>query len=162
VKDQVVSNTSDNNVQTKVIGIYLIIISGIFYLLWLSEIVPATISNEIPKTVKEAGLFTNPVHVLDLAIILPGIFISGILLLKGNSIGLFLAPIMLTFFILMDLTIAFLMMMMIERGFEGSLMIAGLMVFLALISLVFLVWFFRSEKKESISATKTAEPRLMI
>lgn len=125
----------------KLTGVYFLIISILFYFLWLSEIIPSTLKNIVPKTLSDTGLFTNPVHVIDLSVILPGIFITGILLLKKKSIGFFLAPIFLTFFIIMDLTIGGLMILMKQRGLEADLSVATIMGVLALVSFIFLAGF---------------------
>ena len=42
-------------------------------MLWLSELIPASLSGEVPKSVTDAGLWVNPIHVLDLAVLLPGL-----------------------------------------------------------------------------------------
>lgn len=44
------------------IGFYFIIIPVLFYFMWLSEIIPAIFQGTTPKTVVEAGLFTNVAH----------------------------------------------------------------------------------------------------
>lgn len=49
----------------------------------------------------EAGLLTNPVHVLDLSLLLPGLLLSGISLLRRRPLGLLLSPLMLWFAALM-------------------------------------------------------------
>jgi len=130
----------------KVIGIYFIVIAILFYFLWLSELVPSIIDGITPKILLEAGLPTNPVHVLDLAIILPGIFIIGILLLRNKKFGLIMTPVMLVFFILMDITIGSLSVMMQQKGLEGSLTLTTVMFVLALFSLVLLTWYLRNIK----------------
>ena len=129
------------NTARKVIGTYFITIATLFYILWLSEIVPAVIHDTTPKTLLDAGLPTNPVHVIDLAVFLPGIFITGILLIKNIKPGLILTPVMLMFFVLMDITIASLNAMMQQKGLEGSVYVSFVMVALALISLVLLIWY---------------------
>jgi hypothetical protein len=127
-----------------VTGIYFLSISLVFGLLWLSEIIPSTIKGEIPPTLAEAGLFTNPVYVLDLAIVLPGIFLVGIFLMRKRPAGLILAPVVLTFLILMDLTIAFLTVMMVQTGISESMVVAIVMLILALVSLVLLMRFLKT------------------
>src|ERR1700740_3180814 len=92
----------------KITGIYLLFTSCLFYFLWLSEIVPAIETNATPKSIKEAGLFSNPVQIIDLSILLPGVLATGILLLFNRKIAFHFTPILLTFFILMDLTICLL------------------------------------------------------
>lgn len=127
-------------------GIYFLIISVLFYVLWLAEIIPASIQNSPPKSLTETGLLTNGVHVLDLSVILPGIFITGIFLLKRISLGFVLTPIILTFFILMDITIGMLALVMDMKGVESNLMLTAIMFALALVSLAMLVWYLKSMK----------------
>ena len=97
-------------------GVYLVIVSLLFYTLWLSDIIPAIINHDVPNALKETGLVTNPVHVLDLSIILPGLFIAGMLLIRRNSFAYRLTPVILTFMILMDVTIIFLTIVMFLHG----------------------------------------------
>jgi hypothetical protein len=133
----------------KVVGIYFLIIASLFYLLWLSEIIPAALQNTIPKSLIEIGLFTNPVHVIDLSLFLPGLFITGVLVLRKKRMGLLLVPVMLTFFILMDISIAFLAIMLAMRGFESNAAITVVMMTLALFSLILLIWYLRNIKQPS-------------
>jgi hypothetical protein len=127
----------------KIIGTYFIVIAGLFYFLWLSEIVPAIMSYRAPKILTDAGLPTNPVHVLDLAIVLPGIFITGIQLLRNDKIGLLFTPVFLMFFVLMYTTIAALSAMMMQKGLEGSIALTVIMSGLALFSLALLIWYMK-------------------
>jgi len=76
-------------------SVVLIAIGSVFYLLWLSEIVPATLSGTIPEALAEAGLPTNPVHVLDLALFLPAAVVAGGLLARRRALGYVLAPVVL-------------------------------------------------------------------
>lgn len=138
-----------NSFIRKFTGIYFIVISCVFTLLWLSEIIPAVLGNTTPQSLIETGLITNPVHVIDLSVFLPGIFLTGIFLLKNKSNGFILAPVFLMFFILMDLTIGFLIVMMNVKGIEGDLTLAFVMSALALLSLVILIWYLRITKSNS-------------
>jgi len=146
----------------KVVGIYFIVISSTFYLLWLSEIIPAGIQNSSPKNLLDSGLFTNPVHVIDLSVFLPGIFIVGVLMLRGTQLGILLTPVTLTFFVLMDFTIGLLIMDMKERGLEGSSGIAFLMAILGVISLFFLMWHLKEIKAEEFKILKNAKMHVTI
>ncbi|HMQ61272.1 MAG TPA: hypothetical protein PKE06_11435 [Flavilitoribacter sp.] len=118
---------------------FLISIAGLFYLLWLSEVVPATLGNQTPDSLVQTGLFTNPVHVLDLSVCLPGLILTGILLLKNKPMGRMLAPVMLTFCILMDITIGSLVVVMNRHGIEGGWFLTVIMGGLAGVSAV-LLW----------------------
>ncbi|MDQ0802120.1 hypothetical protein [Arthrobacter sp. SLBN-112] len=65
----------------------LIATSALFTLLWLSEIVPDLLAGRPSTSAAYWAVPTNPVHVLDLALFLPGVFASGILLLRRRRIG---------------------------------------------------------------------------
>jgi hypothetical protein len=140
---------TDGQFIIRFIGIYFIVIALVFYFLWLSEILPAIMNDATPKSLLETGLMTNPVHVIDIAIFLPGLFITGIVLLKRKKIGLLLAPVLLTFFILMDITIGGLIFMLKSRGLEGNYMITVIMSLLAVFSAVLLAIYLKSMKVKS-------------
>jgi hypothetical protein len=127
-------------------GFYLILISVMFYLLWLAEIIPSIIKNTLPKSLVDTGLFTNGVHVIDLAVFLPAVFITGAFLLKRKSFGFILTPVMLTFFVLMDITIGMLVVVMKMKGVENNLTLTAIMAVFALISLTLLIWYLKSVK----------------
>ena len=123
----------------KLNAFYFLIISICFYCLWLWDIIPAMMDNTIPQGVIAGGLFTNPVQVIDLSIFLPGIFITGVLLLNQKPLGRIFSPILLTFFILMNFTIALLTIVMIKEGVSSSYTVAYVMAFLGLFSLALLL-----------------------
>jgi hypothetical protein len=130
----------------KFTGTYFIFVSVIFYLMWLSEIIPAILGRTVPHSLVESGLITNPVHVIDLSVLLPGTFITGILLLKGKKPGIIFAPAILMFFVLMYLTIAFLIVFMENKGLAGDLTVALIICLQAPLSAVILILYLRSIK----------------
>lgn len=113
-------------------GGYFIFLALLFAGLWLSDILPAVLFNHAPKDLEL--LPTNPVHVLDLSIVLPGFFITGILLIRHHKPGYFLAPVMLTFSVLMQATIVVLMLFLGEHGKNTPPEITWFMFILTLIS----------------------------
>lgn len=128
----------------RVIGIYFVVIASVFYLLWLGEIVPSVWSGERPATLTSAGLPTNPVQVLDLSFFLPGIFLTGFLLFRNHTTGLMLAPVLLVFFVLMDITI--LVIFLAQHAAGAALNLVGVILIpaLSLLSLAGLLWFLRN------------------
>lgn len=122
----------------KITALYFLILSLLFCLLWLSEILPAVLDHSVPKTITDAGLFTNPVHVLDLSVLLPGIFITGILLYKQKPIAYFLSPVLLTFIFLMDMTIAILTLVMADKGVSKDISVSYIMSGFAVVSVILL------------------------
>lgn len=81
---------------TKWIGTFLIILSSMIALLWLSIIVPPLIDGSIiPKSVEHYTTLT--VQGFDLSIFHPIAFISGLLLLKKRPFGYFMSSVTIVF-----------------------------------------------------------------
>jgi hypothetical protein len=78
------------------VSIFLVLLAGAFALLWLSEDVPAIVDGTASQTLREAGLPTNPVHVLDLGLFLPAAAVAGVQLRRHRPWGYVLAPVVLT------------------------------------------------------------------
>jgi hypothetical protein len=55
----------------------VVALAAVFSLLWLSTIVPAMPSGDTPEELRDVGLPTNPIHVLDLAAFLPAALLAG-------------------------------------------------------------------------------------
>ncbi len=132
---------------TKFTGVYFILLAVVFYALWLSEIVPAICQQTIPKTLTDAGLVTNPVHILDLSVVLPFIFTTGVLLLQRKEIGFLFAAPLLLFSALMDITIAVLSILTPLPITPGALVLFIVMTSLALFSVILLVLYIRNTQK---------------
>jgi hypothetical protein len=79
------------------VGWFMIAVATLFTLAWLAQIVPAQIAGTVPAAIADTGTPTSPVHVLDLAIILPAIVIAGVLLLRRTALGYVLCPPLLVF-----------------------------------------------------------------
>lgn len=104
-----------------VAGRTAIAIGVLFGLLWLAELIPATVSGEVPESVVDAGLWVNPVHVIDLAVLLPAFIMAGYLTLKQNAAGQFFVGPLLVFSVLMGASIVAAMALMTSEGFEDTL-----------------------------------------
>lgn len=66
---------------------FLIAVGGLFALLWLSEIVPDLLAGGPSRSAAAWDVPTNPVHVLDLALFLPAVVATGVLLLRRHPFG---------------------------------------------------------------------------
>jgi hypothetical protein len=137
-------------------GIYFVLVSLSFYLLWLADIIPSAISNSTPANLRQSGLPTNPVHVIDLSFFLPAIFVTGIWLLRKKRIAPVLAIILLFFFILMDITIGWLTIKMKQDELTSGNAVIAAMAALATISFVLLIWNLRAIQYEDLQLTKQA------
>ena len=132
---------------TGITGVYLLLISLMFYFLWLKEIVPALMTDTVPKSVSDYNLLVNPVHVIDLSFALPGMIITAILLMKKKRLGYILAPVSLVFIILLAIALGVMVMAMKQEGVSDDASVAGIFIVLAVISLVFLLIFFSKLQK---------------
>lgn len=100
-----VQRTFDASAPHRGVGVVLTVLGGLFAVLWLSEILPATLSGTVPPTLRDAGLATNPVWVLDLAIVLPAMLLAGSSLRRDRPLGYLLAVPLLIFGIAMGAAI---------------------------------------------------------
>jgi hypothetical protein len=104
-----------DRVPVRLAGVTQVAFGALFALIWLSEIVPALLRGAPPPSVVEAGLLTNPVHVLDLSLLLPGLLLSGTSLLWRRPLGLLLSPLLLGFAALMVSAIGGMVLVMALR-----------------------------------------------
>jgi len=73
----------------------LIGFAALFGLLWVSQIAAAAMTGVIPPDVESAGIATNPVYALDLALFLPLSVVAGIGLLRGSRTGALAFPMLI-------------------------------------------------------------------
>jgi hypothetical protein len=107
--------------RTKALSIYLFINGMLFAFLWFSEIFSSLQNGIIPPTAAEIGAIVNPVHVLDLAFILPAMITVAALLWKKNILGNIFAIPIVTFAILMGMAILSMIAVMKMYQLEISL-----------------------------------------
>jgi hypothetical protein len=120
----------------RTVGALLIAIGAVFLGLWLAELIPALAAGVAPRSVADAGLLTNPVHVLDLSIVLPAHITAGIALLRRHPLGYAFAGVLLAFGALMAASIAGMMLVMHWRGLPIEPVVAGAMAAVAVVSAV--------------------------
>ena len=68
-------------------GRILVAIAVVFAVLWLSSDIPAALEGRVPDEVRDLDLPTNPVHVLDLAFLLPASIAAGMGAIRGSRAG---------------------------------------------------------------------------
>lgn len=110
---------------------------------WLAEVVPALLASQTPQAIRDSGHFTEPVAVLDLALLLPACLITAILLLRRKPLGLVLGPVLLTFLALSSLVLIPMGRSMEEQGFKAGFVFYAVAVGVAVCSAVLLTLWFR-------------------
>ncbi len=126
----------DDRAPRRFAGGLAMICAGVFALLWLSQIVPALVRGTTPGELEASGLPSNPVHVLDLALVLPAMFAGGWLLWHDRSLGYAVVPVMLAFTVLMS---AALVAMAVALATPALAIGAGALAVLAAIALAWLL-----------------------
>ena len=76
-------------------AVLLIVVAGMFGLLWLSEIATTTMTGTLAPDLVRAGISTNPVYALDLAFFLPLCALAGIGLLRSNGAAAYALPMLI-------------------------------------------------------------------
>jgi hypothetical protein len=125
-------------------GSLLVLVGVAFTLLWLSEIVPAVARGGVPASLAEAGLATNPVHALDLSLVLPLHVLGGLLLLRRHPLGYLAAPVLLGFGVLMSASIGGMVLVMFLRGIAADATVVYAMGVLCVLTALFLTRLLRS------------------
>jgi hypothetical protein len=92
----------------RIAGGFLVGIGLAFAMMWLAEDVPAMLRNAPSESLRETGLVTNPVHVIDLAFVLPAHVLAGVLIWRTRA-ALF-AQIVLAFGVLMAASICVMLL----------------------------------------------------
>jgi hypothetical protein len=138
-----------SNTKSKKVSALLMIIAILFGLLWLNEIIPSLLSNEIPPSLVETGLGVNPVHVLDLAFLLPSMVITSALLWRRNVLGFVLAVPLMVFSVIMGGGIISMFIISALRGLP-SFLPAGIIIGLIMLLSVYFSYLFLREVKEQV------------
>jgi len=94
-----------SRVPFRVPAAFLMIFGVMFAALWISEMAPALLAGRAPESVEQARLPVNPVHVLDLALVLPGMMATSVLLWRRRPLGYLFAVPLLVFSAIMGVAI---------------------------------------------------------
>ena len=90
----------------RAIGGYLIAISVAFAALWLTDVIPALTSGDVPRSLRGTSLPTNAVQVLDFGFTLPLCTAAGVWLMRRRPWGILLSGMLLVFLALESLSVA--------------------------------------------------------
>jgi hypothetical protein len=115
---------------------YLIVAGVLAYLMWLSQDISDMIAGGRPQSLREVGLPSNPVHVLDMAFLLPACIAVGILLRRRHRLAYAVAPALLVALSLFAVGIVAIMIVSDARGIAASWPVAGGMGLSAIVALM--------------------------
>ena len=140
-----ISQSYVSRTPVKTVALVFFLIAAVTAAGWLREIIPALLAGRVPQSARDAVLLTNPVHVLDLSLLLPGLVITAILLLRRKSVAFVLAPALIAFLILMSCELVGIGVVMVRKGFSSNFAMPAFFSALA-VGLALLLWrYLRSE-----------------
>jgi hypothetical protein len=131
----------DEQTPRKPIALFLGILALLFLLMWLSEDIPAMLAGVAPQSVFENGLLTNPIHVLDLSILLPAMITTAVLLWRRHPLGYGLAAMLLAVSGLESVGIATIFGFSLLAGLPGNEVLLAVFVILALAAFGCMAWY---------------------
>jgi hypothetical protein len=105
VNPRTVAQSFGERTPARLIGWFLIVVCALVGLLWLADDVPAVVGGSLPASMAGTGLMTNPIHVLDLGIVLPGGILIGFFLARRRPLGYVLGGYFLVKFAMLGLGI---------------------------------------------------------
>lgn len=139
----------DEVAPTRASGGMLFLLGVIFYAMWLAEEVPAVLTGQTPDSIREVGLFTNPVHVLDMAFLLPACIVCGLALVLRRTSEYWIAPVLLSALLAITIGIVTIMVVDIREGNEDSIPVALVMAIVGLAQVALLIRYFRHVRPPS-------------
>lgn len=90
----------------RIAALYLLLTTCLFDIIWLADIVPATISGATPASLLATRMLTNPIQVLDLAVSLPIIVLGSIWLLRRRAWGYVIVGLFLVYGVIESASVA--------------------------------------------------------
>jgi hypothetical protein len=146
------------NLPVRSIAGYLLVVAALFCLAWLKDIIPAAVGNSAPAGLHGLKLPTNPVHVLDLSVLLPLAALSGIWLWQRRSWSYLLAGVILTTLTIVGLSIISGTVFTYSQDPKTSLAVVPLLALVTLAGLWLLVGYLRNVRPGTVpGAPLTAE-----
>lgn len=128
---------------------YHVLLSALISVLWLAEILPATLAGTIPPSIEEAGLPTSVIYSLDLGIIVPAFLLTAYWLWKGQSWGYAFTAVLLVKIATLGGAVLAMAAYMIQAGQGVPLPQIVIFGVLTLVSVVLMVRFLLSIEQES-------------
>ncbi|MBK6768186.1 MAG: hypothetical protein IPG72_03990 [Ardenticatenales bacterium] len=128
----------------RAMGVLLLVPAVLFTLLWLSEEVPAALAGTVPQGVVDNGVPTNPVHVIDLSMMLPAMAIVGWWAWRKRAIGYGLAPVLLVNTLFQNAAIATMMAFALRAGLPAEPVMMAVFAGMGATVLAALVWYLRA------------------
>jgi hypothetical protein len=143
---------------TRTAGGLLVAFGVLFAVLWMAEIVPAALAGAPLASAAEAGLPTNPVYLLDLAIFLPAMIVAGVLLWRRRPLGYVLAVPLYVWGAVMGAAVLGMFVSLAATGEPFAVLPVVLMGVAAAVKLAVGVWLLAALRGAGSAAVPSATP----
>lgn len=139
--------------------VYALLVATMVTALWLSEILPATLSGGVPASAADANLPVNAIHTLDLAVVVPAFVLAAWLLARRHPVGYLLTGILLVKGTTLGASVLAMIVFMTRAGIAVPLPQVIIFAGLTLLGLTLTARFVRAlpAADESRTATPLAE-----
>ena len=133
----------DSGTPSRPLAAFMVLIGLMLCGLWLPDIIRFLVTGTLPPTMVLAEIPTNFVYVMDLGLVMPLAFLTGVLLWRRQPWGHILAGVVLAKAMTMGLALLSMIFFVVRGG--GALEMAPFIMSLVVTagSLAFSVWFFR-------------------
>ncbi len=121
----------------------LLLIALLFTVLWLAMIVPSIQADTIPEELVTNRLLTQPVHVVDLAWIMPGMVLTVIAMFRQWSPAYVLAPAFALLTVFMAGALGAMTLNTIRLGVATDYTLVAIFAVLMLLCSIAVVWYLR-------------------
>lgn len=126
----------------KTVSIYLLAVALLVFLGWMKQILPALLTGQLPESITLARTPSNPVFVLDLALLLPAFCLAAIWLWRRQPWGYILGGIFLVKALTLTLAILSMSWFMYQTHIQGLDIVSTVIwIAIALASLVLTVFY---------------------
>jgi hypothetical protein len=142
-----IENAFGRHTPVRAVSIFLLVIAALFYLIWLSEALPASLNGTAPQSVQQDGTPTNVIHVLVMGLLLPALIIAAVSLWRRRPIGYILAAALMANLVFLPLAILSMSFFQARAGEPVSMPL--IMIFAALFaaSIGMLIWHMQSLRR---------------
>jgi len=125
----------------RTVSTFLALLAITFYVVWLSEAVPAALAGRTPLSVQQNGTPSNAIHVLDMAWILPACLIAAVTIARKTPLGYTLAGALLSFTVLLVLAVLSMVVFIVRAGYPIVLPQVVMFGVFSVLSVAVLVWY---------------------
>jgi hypothetical protein len=138
---------------TRLVAAALVGMGLVTAMLWLGPDVLAVLAGRVPDDITDAGLLTNPIHVLDLGLVLPAAVLTGVLLARRRPWGFVLGAYFLVKFTTLGLAILSMSVFMFADGQPLSMPLVMVFAVWTLVSAM-LAWRFLSSVRALVGRSE--------